>query len=78
MNTTLIRAEEARTLTTLNEKYIAKNTIIEQINEAVEDAVYETGIANWCMTTENQKWLEDHGYIVEKDPYHKCYKISWK
>lgn len=78
MNTTLMRAEEARTLTTLNEKYIAKNTIIEQINEAVEDAVYETGIAHWCMTPENKKWLEDHGYIVEKDPYHKCYKISWK
>ena len=78
MNTTLMRADEARTLTALNEKYIAKNTIIEQINEAVEDAVYETGIAHWCMTPENKKWLEDHGYIVEKDPYHKCYKISWK
>lgn len=78
MNITLMRADEARTLTELNEKYIAKNTIIEQINEAIEDAVYETGIAEWCMTPETRKWLEDYGYIVEKDPYHKCYKISWK
>lgn len=82
MNTTLMRAEEARTLTTLNEKYIAKNTIIEQINEAVEDAVYETGIAEWCMTPETRKWLEDYGYIVteheEEDSVHRYYKISWR
>lgn len=78
MNITLMRADEARTLTALNEKYIAKKILIEQINEAIEDAVYETGIAEWCMTTDTRKWLEDYGYIVEKDPYHKCYKISWK
>ncbi len=36
MNTTLMRAEEARTLTALNEKYIAKKILVEQINEAVE------------------------------------------
>ena len=78
MNTTLMRADVARTLTALNEKYIAKKILIEQINEAVEDAVYGTGIAEWCMTPENRKWLEDHGYIIKKDPYYKCYKISWK
>lgn len=82
MNTTLMRADEARTLTALNEKYIAKKILIEQINEAIEDAVYETGIAEWCMTPENKKWLEDHGYIVteyeEEDSVHRYYKISWR
>lgn len=82
MNITLMRADEARTLTALNEKYIAKKILIEQINEAIEDAVYETGIAEWCMTPDTRKWLEDYGYIVteheEEYSVHRYYKISWR